>query len=176
MARMRDRLFAGFGALLFFASTAITIFAIMSSNSGSGDTAKTDQNTCQAGANEEKVSVPEIYKPTTPLAELESTDLEQGTGAAAKSGDCLVMKYYGTLATDGTKFDENFTTTTAFAFKLGTGQVIEGWDKGLVGMKEGGTRRLAIPAAQAYGEQSPSPSIPASSDLVFVVKLLRIQK
>jgi peptidylprolyl isomerase len=85
------------------------------------------------------------------------------------------MKYYGTLATNGTKFDENFTDTTAFAFTLGQGQVIEGWDKGLVGMKAGGMRRLVIPAAEAYGSQAQG-SIPANSDLVFVVKLLRIQK
>jgi FKBP-type peptidyl-prolyl cis-trans isomerase len=86
------------------------------------------------------------------------------------------VKYYGTLASNGTKFDENFTDATAFAFKLGQGQVIEGWDKGMVGLKAGGTRRLVIPAAQAYGSQSPSAAIPANSDLVFVVKLLRIQK
>jgi FKBP-type peptidyl-prolyl cis-trans isomerase len=86
------------------------------------------------------------------------------------------MKYYGTLATTGVKFDENYTEATAFAFTLGGGQVIEGWDKGLVGMKVGGTRRLVIPAAQAYGSQSPSAAIPANSDLVFEVKLLRIQK
>jgi len=85
------------------------------------------------------------------------------------------MKYYGTLAADGTKFDENFTNATAFAFTLGQGQVIQGWDKGLVGMKAGGMRRLVIPAAQAYGDQAQG-SIPANSDLVFVVKLLRIQK
>lgn len=176
MARMRDRVFAGFGAFLFFATTALTIFAIMTQDSGSSDTAKTDQQTCTASSSEEKLPVPEIYKPATPVTTLEVTDLEEGQGDAAKNNDCLVMKYYGTLATDGTKFDENFTDSTAFAFKLGTGQVITGWDKGLVGMKAGGTRRLAIPAAQAYGDQSPSPSIPANSDLVFVVKLLRIQK
>ena len=95
---------------------------------------------------------------------------------AAKVGDCLVVKYYGTLASNGTKFDEDFTDTTALAFTLGQGQVIPGWDQGLVGMKVGGTRRLAIPAAQAYGSQSPTAAIPANSDLVFVVKLLRIQK
>jgi len=86
-----------------------------------------------------------------------------------------VVKYYGTLAKDGKKFDENFTQPTAIQFTLGAGNVIPGWDEGLVGMKVGSVRRLAIPAAKAYGETSPSADIPANSDLVFVVKLLKIK-
>ena len=85
------------------------------------------------------------------------------------------MKYYGTLAADGTLFDENFTKDTAFTFALGSGQVIQGWDKGLEGVKVGGTRRLVIPSNLAYGEAGQG-AIPANADLVFVVKLLRIQK
>jgi len=135
----------------------------------------TAQHTCTDSQTEPTLDVPEAYKPTGPVTDLQSTDLTNGSGAAAKAGDCLVMKYYGTLAADGTKFDENFTNATAFAFTLGQGQVIQGWDKGLVGMKAGGMRRLVIPAAQAYGDQAQG-SIPANSDLVFVVKLLRIQK
>jgi FKBP-type peptidyl-prolyl cis-trans isomerase len=106
---------------------------------------------------------------------LQITDLQKGSGPATKDGDCLVVKYYGTLVSNGTEFDENFSKPTAFAFLLGQGQVIKGWDVGMVGMKAGGTRRLVLPAALAYGSQSPSPAIPANSDLVFVVKLLRIQ-
>lgn len=179
MTRKRDRIFAGFGAFLFLASAcAFTIFVIFQSSSDStNDTAKTsDQQTCSDNKTETALPVPEVYKPEGAVTELQSTDLEAGSGAAAKDGDCLVVKYYGTLATSGTKFDEDFTDTTGFAFTLGQGQVITGWDKGMVGMKAGGTRRLVIPAAEAYGSQSPSASIPANSDLVFVVKLLRIQK
>jgi peptidylprolyl isomerase len=176
MARMRERVFAGFGAFLFLASaSALTIFVIM--NPGSDTTASQDQtHQCTDTQTEPTLDVPEAYKPDGAVATLDTTDLSQGSGPAAKDGDCLVMKYYGTLASNGNKFDENFTEATAFAFTLGQGQVIEGWDKGLVGMKAGGMRRLVIPAAQAYGEQSPSADIPANSDLVFVVKLLRIQK
>jgi FKBP-type peptidyl-prolyl cis-trans isomerase len=86
------------------------------------------------------------------------------------------MKYYGTLAADGTLFDENYTKPSGFAFTLGSGQVIKGWDQGLVGMKVGGERRLVIPAALGYGEAGSPPKIPANADLVFVVKLLRIVK
>lgn len=176
MTRVRDRVFAGFGAFLFLASAcALTIFVIM--NPGSNDTATntSQQKTCADSQAETALAAPDVYKPDGAVTELQTADLTNGSGPAAKDGDCLVMKYYGTLASNGTKFDENYTEATGFAFTLGQGQVIQGWDKGLVGMKAGGTRRLVIPAAQAYGDQSPSSAIPANSDLVFVVKLLRIQ-
>ncbi len=176
MTRVRDRVFAGFGAFLFLASACgLTIFVIMQPSSDNTSNTTSSQQACADNKTEPTLDVPEVYKPTGPVTTLQATDLTSGSGAAAKNGSCLVMKYYGTLASDGTKFDENFTDTTAFAFKLGQGQVIEGWDKGLVGMKVGGVRRLVIPAAQAYGSQAQG-SIPANSDLVFVVKLLRIQK
>lgn len=175
MTRMRERVFAGFGAFLFLASACgLTIFVIMqpSSNNTSSSSSQTACSNSQTGPT---LPVPDVYKPTEPVTSLQTTDLTQGSGAAAKDGDCLVMKYYGTLASDGTKFDEDFTDTTAFGFTLGKGQVIEGWDKGLAGMKVGGMRRLVIPAAEGYGDQAQG-SIPANSDLVFVVKLLKIQK
>jgi peptidylprolyl isomerase len=124
---------------------------------------------------QEKLPAPEVYKPEGKVSDLQSTDLQEGAGTAAKSGDCLVMKYYGTLASNGTKFDENFTTDQGFKFQLGGGQVIKGWDEGLVGIKPGGTRRLVIPANKAYGAQAAG-SIPANSDLVFVVKLESIKQ
>jgi FKBP-type peptidyl-prolyl cis-trans isomerase len=175
MARMRERIFAGMGAFLFLASaSALTIFVIM--NPGADSTAKdtSQQQACSDTQTEAALPVPEIYKPDGAVTDLQKTDLTDGSGPAAKAGDCLVVKYYGTLASEGTKFDENFTSTTAFAFKLGQGQVIQGWDQGVVGMKAGGMRRLVIPSALGYRDQAQG-SIPANSDLVFVVKLLRIQ-
>jgi peptidylprolyl isomerase len=174
--RKRDRIFAGFGAFLFLASAcAFTIFIIFQSTSGDTTTPSTaDKNTCTSTDSLETLPAPEIYKPDGTVTELQKTDLETGKGAAAKAGDCLVVKYYGTLASDGTRFDDNFTQPTGFAFKLGQGQVIPGWDQGVAGMQVGGTRRLVIPAAQAYGSQATG-SIPANSDLVFVVKLERIK-
>jgi hypothetical protein len=135
-------------------------------------------NSCVGGteANVEKLPLPDVYKPTGAVTQLQTTDLQAGTGQTAKVGDCLVMKYYGTLASNGQKFDENYDTDNGFRFKLGQGQVIQGWDQGLVGMKVGGTRRLIIPAALAYGAQSPSAAIPANSDLVFMVKLEKIKQ
>jgi FKBP-type peptidyl-prolyl cis-trans isomerase len=191
MARMRDRLFAGFGAFLFLGSAcALTIFVILQPGADSTANNQTSQQqACTDTKTEATLSVPDIYKPDAPVTSLQTTDLTTGTGPAAKSGDCLVVKYYGTLASNGTKFDEDFTDATALAFTVGKGQVIPGWDQGLIGLKVGGTRRLAIPSAQAYGAtgscKTPDPTdsskcadyaIPPNSDLVFVVKLLRIQK
>jgi peptidylprolyl isomerase len=106
---------------------------------------------------------------------LQVTDLTVGKGKAAADGGCLTVKYYGTLATTGIVFDEDYTTKTGFMFELGAGKVISGWDQGLVGMKVGGTRRLVIPSSLAYGSQSPSAAIPANSNLVFVVYLVAIK-
>jgi FKBP-type peptidyl-prolyl cis-trans isomerase len=176
MARLRERIFAGAGAVLFLGSASVVTVLAIAQSSGKDNTANTQnsQQTCSDNQAEQTLPVPDAYTPTEPVTQLQTTDLEQGSGPAAKDGDCLVVKYYGTLASNGTKFDENFTDTTAFAFTLGKGQVITGWDQGLVGLKAGGTRRLVIPAAMAYGDQAQG-SIPANSDLVFVVKLLRIQ-
>lgn len=176
MTRKRDRFFALFGALLFLGTaSALTIAVIVSgiSNKSSGSQTPTTQ-ACADNLTEQALPVPSIYKAPAPVSSLQSTDLVPGTGQTAKKADCLVVKYYGTLASNGTKFDEDFTTTSGFAFNLGEKQVIPGWDQGLVGMKVGGTRQLVIPAALAYSNQATG-SIPANSDLVFVIKLLRIQ-
>lgn len=178
MARMRERIFAGFGAVLFLISaSALTVFALTQGGGNKADT--TSQDTSQACAissvSAPKEAVPETYKPDGAVTELQKTDLSEGSGAAAKDGDCLVMKYYGTLASDGTMFDGDYDTDQGLQFKLGQGQVIQGWDQGLAGMKVGGTRRLVIPAALAYGDQAQG-KIPANSDLVFVVKLVEIKK
>lgn len=116
---------------------------------------------------------PAAYTPQTNPTQLITSDLEAGSGAAAQAGDCLVVKYYGTL-TNGTVFDENFSKPTALQFQVGESQVIPGWDQGLIGMKPGGTRRLIIPPALGYGDQAQG-SIPANSTLVFVVKLISIK-
>ena len=91
---------------------------------------------------------------------------------AAKKGDQLRMNYKGTLQ-NGKVFDQSYGRGP-FEFELGAGDVIEGWDKGIVGMKVGGKRKLVIPAKMAYGADSPSPDIPANSTLVFEVELLSV--
>lgn len=171
--RKRDRIFAGLGAFVFLVTgSALTIGVIWDMVRQSDDTSQTATTETEQQT-EEVLAAPEVFKPEGDVTELQVTDLSEGTGDAAKDGDSLVMKYYGTIASDGTVFDENYTKNTGFSFVLGSGQVIEGWDKGLVGMKAGGERRLVIPSDLAYGEAGQG-AIPANSDLVFVVKLLRI--
>lgn len=109
-------------------------------------------------------------------AVLEIIDEVVGTGAEAVSGKVLTVQYTGTL-TNGSKFDSSYDHGSAFSFTLGAGQVISGWDNGLVGMKVGGKRKLTIPANLAYGPQAlTAPDgtvlIPANSTLVFEVELL----
>lgn len=175
MATVPQRIFAASGAIVFFLSSiALTVAVIISARQESKQPPAASATACQDTQTEPTLAAPETFKPEGTVTSLQSTDLAKGSGPAAKAGDCLVMKYYGTLAADGTMFDENFTKPSAFAFKLGAGQVIQGWDQGMAGLKAGGIRRLVIPAALAYGSQGQG-SIPANASLVFVVKLLRIQ-
>lgn len=100
--------------------------------------------------------------------------LKEGGGAGAKEGDQLTLHYQGFLA-DGTKFDSSLDRGQPFVFKLGEGQVIAGWDQGLLGMKVGEVRRLFIPSALAYGEPgTPGGPIPPNANLVFEAQLLKI--
>jgi len=112
------------------------------------------------------------YEPVDSVPELKIIDLEQGTGAVVKTGDTVTAHYTGALAKTGVIFQSSLDAGQPIPFSLN--QVIEGWQKGVPGMKEGGTRRLLIPAAMAYGSQSPSESIPPNSDLVFDIQLVKI--
>ena len=179
MTRKRDRFFAGFGALLFLLSaSAITVVAVISSNNNdASQSANKNNSTCEFSASiaAAALPLPDTFKPDGTVKSLQVTQLDAGTGAALKSGDCVQVKYFGTLAKDGTVFDENFDKPTGLQFPVGQGQVIPGWDQGLIGLKVGETARLVIPSALAYGSQGNS-TIPANSDLVFVVKVLGVTK
>ena len=107
------------------------------------------------------------------VTELKIEDIKVGTGSAVKSGDTVSINYIGTLE-DGTKFDSSYDRNQPFETKIGVGQVIEGWDKGVVGMQVGGKRKLTIPYQMAYGENAYGP-IPAKATLVFEVELMAIK-
>jgi FKBP-type peptidyl-prolyl cis-trans isomerase len=101
-------------------------------------------------------------------------DVKVGTGPAAKTGDHVFVHYVGTL-TDGTKFDSSRDRGEPFDFTLGGGQVIKGWDQGVVGMKKGGIRNLTIPSELGYGKNGSPPKIPPDATLKFEIELLEIK-
>ena len=122
--------------------------------------------------NEKKEMVSENSKEQ----ELQIEILKQGTGEEVKSGDNIAVHYTGTLE-DGTKFDSSLDRGKPFAFTLGIGQVIKGWDIGVLGMKVGEKRKLVIPSEFGYGETgTPGGPIPPNSTLIFEVELLSINR
>jgi len=100
---------------------------------------------------------------------IKSWDVKVGTGDPVATGDSITAYYTGWLAANGTKFDDARHPESPLTSPL-TG-LIQGWQQGMIGMKPGGIRRLFIPAAMAYGDQT-RPGIPANSDLVFEIKLV----
>jgi len=109
------------------------------------------------------------------------TDIKEGTGALAEAGKNVVVHYTGWLfdaaAADnkGRKFDSSRDRGDPFRFSLGAGQVIQGWDKGVAGMKVGGQRTLVIPPELGYGARGAGGVIPANATLVFDVELLGVE-
>jgi len=104
---------------------------------------------------------------------LKIEDIVEGSGTEAKSGDTVQVHYTGWLE-DGTKFDSSVDRDEPFEFTLGQGQVIQGWDAGVIGMKVGGQRKLTIPSQLAYGPQGRG-SIPPNATLIFDIELLEIK-
>ncbi len=111
------------------------------------------------------------FTPIEKVDSLQKVDLIEGTGAEVKEGDTITAHYTGALAKDGTIFQSSLDRGQPFSSALSG--LIVGWQQGIPGMKAGGTRRLIIPAALAYGEQAQS-GIPANSDLVFDIQLVAI--
>ena len=101
-------------------------------------------------------------------------DLTEGTGELAEKGDTIEVHYVGTFE-DGSQFDSSRDRGQTFSFELGAGQVIEGWEQGFEGMREGGLRNLVIPASMGYGDNDYA-GIPGGSTLYFEVELISVQK
>jgi FKBP-type peptidyl-prolyl cis-trans isomerase FkpA len=166
-------------AMLVLAAAMFAVAALAATGCSSA-TQGTSQGA--APATQPQSAAPEATTPSSAPApsttagdvtELKVKDLVVGKGASAKAGDTVTVNYTGWL-TDGTKFDSSLDRNQPFSFPLGAGRVIEGWDKGVAGMKVGGKRELIIPPSMAYGEQGSPPAIPANATLKFDVELLSV--
>ena len=100
--------------------------------------------------------------------------IQKGSVPAIQNGQIAVVHYTGTLL-DGTKFDSSVDRGTPFSFSLGAGEVIEGWDKGVLGMMVGEKRKLQVPPELGYGTSGAGGIIPPNAILVFEVELLEIK-
>ncbi len=114
----------------------------------------------------------QAFDPMDHVPELQIVDILPGSGEAVPEGATITAHYTGALAKDGTIFQSSHDFGDPVTF--GLHQVIKGWTDGVPGMRVGGTRRLIIPAALAYGDSSPAPNIPPNSDLVFDIELVAI--
>jgi len=193
MASNSQRVAAFFLAALFLLSTiATTVYIVWQINQEEGgivqetaeekaaadalaqqqDEPESDPNACSSTplAATDPRTLPTTTTASGTITELRKIDIKEGTGAEVQPGDCVAALYYGTLASDGTKFDGNYETGQTIEFSLN--RVIQGWTDGIPGMKVGGIRRLEIPAAQAYGEQGGGDVIPPNADLIFEVEVI----
>ncbi len=141
----------------------------------SSSTTTAESSSASTQTVETSASVTTSSSSTKTINGIQIEDVEVGDGTEAKRGNTVSVNYLGTLATNGRKFDSSYDRNEPFTFKLGSGQVIEGWEKGIVGMKEGGKRILTIPPDKAYGPSGYPPVIPANATLKFEVELVEVQ-
>ena len=119
---------------------------------------------------------PEIDFPEgPPPIDLQVEDVSEGDGAEATAGRTVSVHYVGVAHSSGEEFDASYNRGEPLAFRLGTGQVISGWDQGVQGMKVGGRRRLVIPPHLAYGDRGAGGVIKPGETLIFVVDLLDVR-
>ncbi len=163
------------------------------SGSGTGEAAPAENKPADAPA-AEAAPAAEVKKEEAPAAEaapaedkkeeavaevttgsgLKYVDVKVGEGAVPQAGKRVTVHYTGTLL-DGTKFDSSVDRGQPFVFVIGVGQVIRGWDEGVMSMKVGGKRKLTIPANLAYGERGAGGVIPPNATLIFDVELLGVE-
>lgn len=176
MARKRDRAFALVGAVTFlFTSFGLSLAVIWQMYQDSHAKTNTSSTSTQTTTNSNKLEGTKLqnFTPVAHVDALQTIDTTVGTGDAVKPGDTVTVDYTGAVAATGVVFQSSLDSGQPVSFSLS--QVIAGWTNGIPGMKVGGTRRLLIPAAQAYGANPPSGSgIPANADLVFDVTLHKI--
>jgi peptidylprolyl isomerase len=116
-----------------------------------------------------------VAKTVTSASGLKYIDVKVGSGASPVKGKQVKVHYTGTLE-NGKKFDSSVDRKEPFTFNIGVGQVIAGWDEGVMSMKVGGTRKLIIPSKLGYGERGAGGVIPPNATLLFDVELLEVGK
>ena len=162
-------------ALLCALALAIAIAGCGGSDDSSSPTASGEGSSTAESENIDTTTKPKIEVPSgPPPTQLEQKDLVEGSGAEAKAGDEVTVQYVGVLYEDGKEFDSSWSRNEPFTFALGGGEVITGWEQGIVGMKVGGRRELTVPPDLAYGSETVG-SLPANSTLMFVVDLLGVK-
>lgn len=172
---IRNRVFAMSGAILFFVtSIALTVIVIVQIAQDNKNKSATTTATSQVGKdNKLQGTKLKDFEPVKNVAEVQVTDLKVGDGKEVTAVENKVTTdYTGALAADGKIFQSSLDSGQRFTTTLDG--VIKGWQTGMIGMKEGGTRRILIPAAEGYGSQA-SGDIPANSDLVFEVTLYKVE-
>lgn len=143
------------------------VYAIINANKPGGEIIK---NLTEPPTEENTTQTTMEITPQPGDEKLVKKDVVVGTGIEVKAGDTVTVNYLGTLE-DGTKFDSSYDRKTPFSFTVGKGEVIRGWEIGLLGMKVGGKRELVVPAELGYGAQAQGP-IPPNSTLKFTIELL----
>ncbi len=176
MVRRRDRIIALVIAIAFFATSFGVSFMVIWQLYNDNKEAKTvNQDTSTSDQPTKKLEGTKLagFTPMTTVDKLQKIDLQVGTGKEVKPGATILAHYTGALASDGTIFQSSYDRGQPVSFSLNG--VIKGWTDGIPGMKEGGKRRLIIPADQAYGSQAKD-GIPANSALVFDVTLVSVEE
>jgi peptidylprolyl isomerase len=146
-------------------------------NTTSAKTSEEPSPSAQREALKDTTAKPVIPKPTgSPPRRLEKEDIVKGKGAPAKTGDTVIVQYVGVSFSTGDEFDASWDRGQPFPVQLGTGSVIQGWEKGLVGIRKGGRRMLTIPPGLAYGREGYPPTIAPNETLVFVIDAVDIRR
>lgn len=121
------------------------------------------------------IEKPEVDFPGgEPPADLEIKDIWEGDGPVAEAGKDVLVHYVGVSFSSGEEFDASWNRGNPLPFRLGAGQVIQGWDRGVQGMKVGGRRQLVIPPHLAYGERGAGSAIGPNETLIFVCDLVAV--
>lgn len=170
MVRKRDRIIALVIAVTFFLTSFTVSFLVI------WDLVKNDKEKTvdTSQINQQRQGKPlEGFTPISKVTALKKEDVKVGTGKTAKVGDSVIVDYTGAVASTGIVFQSSLDMGQPIPLEIKDGSVIDGWVQGIPGMKEGGQRRLIIPAKLAYGEQAQS-GIPPNSDLVFDVTLISV--